>query len=347
MLHVAVVAFAAACLMGCSATAEDAGDAPPGSETTNLVPTTAPTAASTNAATAPSGSAPQDDPLAGLDPCDLIPDDEAAQFELADAQPQGDTACAWSYTGQSDQPVYALVAFQHENSSLDDLVEQGNEPVPGPLGSHEAAVGAVEEGDALACRVAVVVGESSAVFIGVGSPGFASPSDPLCGDFSNQLARHIEPKLPVVEASASASEAGTEAGLEGPLAQMQPCDLISDDEAAQLSLGNNSANNQDETPQCAWLYEGGSDRLAVILSFEPASIDGIAGSDITPVPSIGSHDAATFTSAINAPAVAIGVDEKSRVDVQVGAMQLGESPDPAQANQLAMDVATAVEPKLP
>jgi hypothetical protein len=87
--------------------------------------------------------------------------------------------------------------------------------------------------------------------------------------------------------------------------------------------------------------------LSVFLAIEDAGIAEVIGDGITPVPSIGSHDAVTFTSASGLPAVAIGVDESSRVEVQVGTMQLGESPDPATGNQVAMDVATLVEPKLP
>jgi Protein of unknown function (DUF3558) len=345
MRSTAALAMTAFVLMGCGASADDAGSAPPRSETTAVIPTDQPTAPGGGDATGSSEPVSPDRPLAGLDLCGLISGDEAAQLQLGEPESR-EKACVWPYTGESEDVVYAIAAVQHKQASLDDFVDLGWVPVPGKLGTHDAAVGAADDIDGLLCQVAVVVGES-AVKVGTASRAFSSPDDPLCGDLSNELARVIEPKLPVVNASASGKKAGGKSGKDGALAQVQPCDLISDGDAAQLGLTNEAGAEQAGVRQCAWLSEGGGSPLSVILAIEDASIEEIVGDGITPVPSIGSHDAVTFTSAAGLPAVAIGVDDESRVEVQVGTMQLGESPDPSTANQLAMDVATLVEPNLP
>jgi hypothetical protein len=349
MLSTATFAIAAVVLMGCGGSAENASDAPPRSETTDAIPSDQPTAV--GGATGTSEPPSPDNPLAGLDPCGLISGDEAAQLELGEPQAREDT-CVWPYTGASEDVVYAIVALRHEQASLDHFIDLGYVPVPGKLGNHDAAVGVLEDETGLACQVPVVVGGESAVMVGTASPAFSNPDDPLCGDFSNELAKLIEPKLPVVDASASAKKtdakkSGGKEGKDGALAQVQPCDLISDDEAAQLRLTNEGGGDQAGARQCAWFYEGSGGPLSVFLAIEDAGIAEVIGDGITPVPSIGSHDAVTFTSASGLPAVAIGVDDKSRVEVQVGTMQLGESPDPATGNRVAMDVATLVEPKLP
>lgn len=256
MLSTAALAIAAVVLMGCGASADDADDAPPASGTTDAIPTDQPTAAGGGGRPG-SSEPPPDRPLAGLDPCGLISGDEAAQLELGEPQARED-ACAWPYTGASDDVVYAIVALQHEQASLDHFIELGYVPVPGKLGNHEAAVGVLEDEGSLACQVPVVVGES-AVKVGTASPGFSNPDDPLCGDLSNELARLIEPKLPVVDTSASARASdgeragGRKSGKDGPLAQVQPCDLNSDDEAAQLGLTNEAGGEQAGARQCAWV----------------------------------------------------------------------------------------------
>ena len=210
-----MVAIVTVVLVGCSAPAEDAGetasardpaDALPPDGTTTDLPTELPTAAAGNTTSTTGGPVTPGDPLAGLDPCDLLTDEEAARFELVAGQ-HDESLCTWTYTGASDKTVFMTVAFQRRHG-IDKLVAEGHTRVP-TFGNHKAAIGIVSAPGGKNCRVTVGIDDSTVVQIGTVVIGEVSgPDDPVCFGLANPVAQAIEPKLPVVDAPAASAGSG-------------------------------------------------------------------------------------------------------------------------------------------
>lgn len=131
---------------------------------------------------------------------------------------------------------------------------------------------------------------------------------------------------------------------DGPLAGVEACELVTDDEAAQLGLTDEQADVVGTAPTCSWRYEGATlrDSYTVQISlFAEISIDEVVGTAITPVSTVGTHQAVTYRGPAGGCSAAIAVTDTSRVDAQfVG----GDEP---LACQLLTEFVAVVEPKLP
>lgn len=167
------------------------------------------------------------------------------------------------------------------------------------------------------------------------TPGNATPGNESGAD---------RPTIPT-DGPDPSEETSTEPPAGGsPLADLEPCDLVSADQAAELGISGGEADQFGEARVCVWRYEGASisDSFTVQLDFfEERSVDDVVGSDIKPVPTVGSHRAVRYVDTAGGCAVAINTGPSSRVDTRVvgGEEQKG--------CQLAMQLATLVEPGLP
>jgi hypothetical protein len=138
----------------------------------------------------------------------------------------------------------------------------------------------------------------------------------------------------------STSESGTEG-----VADLDPCTLLSSADLAALALTEQEAKTAGQAKVCQWRHEGATldETFTIGLAvFEGVGIADIVGSDIQQLPNIGSHQAATYTGTTGGCGVSLGITDKSRVDSTATGGR-----DQQQGCQLATQLATAVEPKLP
>jgi hypothetical protein len=136
----------------------------------------------------------------------------------------------------------------------------------------------------------------------------------------------------------------SESDTAGGLADVQPCDLIDDAGLAALQLSSGEEKTLGEARVCEWRREGATinESFTVIVAlYEDLGLADIVGTDIKPLPNVGGHEAASFVAPAGSCGVSLAVGEKSRVDSTANGenQQLG--------CQLASQVATIVEPKLP
>lgn len=136
------------------------------------------------------------------------------------------------------------------------------------------------------------------------------------------------------------SSAGASAGLD-------PCTLLSDDEAAQFGdFDPHKADDSIGTSGCAWDAPHGSEDSTSfeVVYQDKASIDQVndTGGGVDKAEMNGRSVARAPVSNGSACTVALALDSKSRVDVNVVLAK-----DVQSACELAEKVATVVEPKLP
>lgn len=167
------------------------------------------------------------------------------------------------------------------------------------------------------------------------TPGNATPGDetPTGG-----------PSIPTEPSTDPTEEPSTGGGGDSPLAGTEPCDLVPDGGAESLQLDFQEDGEAGSARYCRWRYEGATidDSYTVdVAIFDELAMEDVVGTNVKPVPKIGGHDAVTYTPPAAGCAVSIAAGETSRVDVQaVGG-------DEQKGCQLAMQLATLVEPGLP
>lgn len=133
----------------------------------------------------------------------------------------------------------------------------------------------------------------------------------------------------------------TEAG--SPLADVEPCTLLTSEGAAALKVDAGTERQVGEARTCRWRVEGATlnDSFTLDLGlYDERGIDDVSGTNIQPK-TIGSHDAVTFTDATGGCIVSIATGDSSRVD------SLASGGDVQRGCQLAAQLADLVEPQLP
>lgn len=171
------------------------------------------------------------------------------------------------------------------------------------------------------------------------TPGNATPGDSGPKTELPTLPGGTEPTDPGEDTSSS------EPSSDGPLADVEPCDLVPDQTKAQLNLADESSSEEGPARVCRWHYEEAStgDRYSMDVSiFDDLGIEDISGADdnIEPVPKVGSHEAVTWTWQSATCNVTVATSKSSRVD-------FGVTDTTQKACQLTMQLAQAVEPELP
>lgn len=134
------------------------------------------------------------------------------------------------------------------------------------------------------------------------------------------------------ESSAPPDDSGT--------AALQPCDMLTSDEQAQLKVSGGAEDEVGPERLCQWTASG-SHTVSVGIADELGLDDVQSSGSKTPM-KVGAHDAVQFTGGVSSCAVALGVTETSRVDVISAA-----NGDEAKACAIAKQAAALVEPKLP
>jgi hypothetical protein len=136
----------------------------------------------------------------------------------------------------------------------------------------------------------------------------------------------------------------SESGTEG-VAGLQPCDVLDDTDLGALGLTGGDEKDVAGARVCRYRHEGASLNETFTVSVELFDSLGLAdlnASNIQQLPKIGTHEAASFIDPSGGCGVSVGVTDKSRVDNTAS----GGS-DQQQACQLATQLATVVESKLP
>jgi hypothetical protein len=158
--------------------------------------------------------------------------------------------------------------------------------------------------------------------------------DPVAGDNTNG-----QTEQSTAESTPSTSESSPDGA-----ADLDPCTLIDSADVAALALTDQEEKTVGQSKVCQWRHEGASidDSYTVALAvFDGVGLADIVGTDIKPLPNIGSHEAATYTGTTGGCGVSLGITDTSRVDsTATGGNQ-------QQACQLATQLATAAERTLP
>ena len=134
------------------------------------------------------------------------------------------------------------------------------------------------------------------------------------------------------ESSAPGGDSGT--------ADLQPCDMLTGADQAQLQISGGAEDEVGPERLCQWTASG-SHTVSVGIADE-LGLDDVQSSGAKTPMKVGSHDAVQFTGGVSSCAVALGVTDTSRVDVISAA-----NGDEAKACTIAKQAAALVEPKLP
>jgi hypothetical protein len=135
-----------------------------------------------------------------------------------------------------------------------------------------------------------------------------------------------------------------EPGTDGGLADLEPCDILDSNDISTLQLTGGEERKIGSARVCEYRREGPTinESYAVAVGlWDDQGLGDLNAENITPLPNIGSHEAASYTELSGDCGIAIVVSDTSRVDVSStgGDVQLG--------CQLTNQVAAAVEAKLP
>lgn len=128
------------------------------------------------------------------------------------------------------------------------------------------------------------------------------------------------------------------------LAGVQPCDIVDAAGAASLGLTDGVSKTLGEARVCQWRYEGATLDQSFTVSlalFETRGLAAIVGTEITTLPDVGTHPAASFVAPGGSCGVSVGVGDDARVD------STATGGDPQQACDLAAQLAALAEPNLP
>ena len=164
----------------------------------------------------------------------------------------------------------------------------------------------------------------------------AGTASPGAGDTGGDTGA---PTIPGGETTGESTESSTSGG-DPATAALQPCDLLTAAEQAQLQVSGGAEDQVGPERLCQWTASG-SHTVSVGIADELGLGDVQSSGPKTPM-KVGSHDAVQFTGGVSSCAVALGVTEKSRVDVISAA-----NGDEAKACTIAQQAAAPVEPKLP
>jgi hypothetical protein len=173
--------------------------------------------------------------------------------------------------------------------------------------------------------------------VGLVSCSDETPGDPRAGDQTTN-----EPSTEPTEPTRGSSSRPTSGN--GPLADIKPCSLLSADGKTQLGISGGEERKVGRARSCRWRLEGatGTDSFTLdVAIYDELGIKDVVGSEIKPVPTLGSHEAVQYVPPAAGCAVGVAVSDSSRVDTQAvgGAQQ--------KACELALQLATFVEPELP
>lgn len=183
-----------------------------------------------------------------------------------------------------------------------------------------------------ASRSKLLVAVSAIVLSGVVACSNSTSGEPVGGETTSTTSK--------TAASTSTTTSSSRGGsAEGPLKDVDPCDLLPGSTATELGLpGQGKPRRVVEARVCGWQVSGGP--VVDVAIFDKRGLKDIVGAT-TELPMIGRHRAmkqTEVTCAIN-----LGVTESSRVVVQAihdpGAMD--------KACEISMRVAQRVEPLLP
>jgi uncharacterized protein DUF3558 len=123
-------------------------------------------------------------------------------------------------------------------------------------------------------------------------------------------------------------------------ADLQPCDMLTSDEQAQLQVTGGTEEVVGPERSCEWKK---SDSYTVAVGIvDDLGLEDVQSSTPTKPMKVGSHDAVQSTGGVSSCAVNIGVTDSSRVDVISAA-----NGDVQAACVVAKQAAQLVEPKLP
>ena len=146
------------------------------------------------------------------------------------------------------------------------------------------------------------------------------------------------PTIPGGETTGESTETSAPGG--SGTADLQPCDMLTGAEQAQLQISGGAEDEVGPERLCQWTASG-SHTVSVGIADE-LGLDAVQSSGAKTPMKVGSHDAVQFTGGVSSCAVALGVTDTSRVDVISAA-----NGDEAKACTIAKQAAALVEPKLP
>jgi Protein of unknown function (DUF3558) len=175
-----------------------------------------------------------------------------------------------------------------------------------------------------------------AALVGLVGCSSETPGNAIPGDDETGLQVPTEGGGETEPPETSETETETSSGA----ASLEPCELLSPEDLAALSLGPGEEDAAAGARSCSWQTAGGQVVGADI--WDDLGI-GDVQSKSTPQPkTVGSHKATQYVGELGACAVAIELTATSRVDV-IGVAD----GDLAKACQIANDAANLVERKLP
>lgn len=186
---VAGVSCAAILSVAACSSEETGSPVPPG----NTAPATS--SAPTSAPASSDGSDDANTPLAGTDPCSLLTDQEAAQFDDFHAPKRekvgsADT-CSWeSIEDHTLKDDFSITTVVRTNAGVDDAVDQG-------MGVDKVEAKGrrwAQIPDAGGCTLAIGVTSSSRVDVSL-TKASDHTIDQAC-DLADEVAQLVEPKLP-------------------------------------------------------------------------------------------------------------------------------------------------------
>jgi hypothetical protein len=127
------------------------------------------------------------------------------------------------------------------------------------------------------------------------------------------------------------------------LADLKPCDVLDASELAALQLTGGKEEEVLGSRRCQWRREGATGGDSYTVSVGLVDDQGLAELNVPQKQptTVGSHEAVTFVDSGGNCGVAIAVGDTSRVETSA------TGGDQNQACQLAAQLATAIEPKLP
>lgn len=131
-----------------------------------------------------------------------------------------------------------------------------------------------------------------------------------------------------------------------PLADTDPCSLLSASDQSTLGVGNGEKRTVGVARTCRWRLRGANETIIFDVGIlEAAGITDVPSSiQVKQLPDIGGHKAAEHTGGGGAGSctIILGVSQKSRVDTNVIA-----GTDTQKACDRTMELARLVEPNLP
>lgn len=179
--------------------------------------------------------------------------------------------------------------------------------------------------------IALAIGASacSDSTTGTASPASSDSSSPQTQSSSSESSS--KPGIPT-KSSPSGSQSG-------PLADKDPCDLLSGSETSQLDVGDGESGKIGFGRRCR--YKGDGTMLDVVI-FDTLGLKDQETDGQVKKTKVGGHDATESQTPLGGCVVAIGISDSTRVDIGAAALQ-----DAAKACTLSREAAQLLEPKLP